>query len=385
MQAAWFVRPFLLFAFIILSLLAACGDGDDAETTAPPPPEVAAIELHPAPVHLTLNYAGRVRAASEVEVRAQVGGILLSRDYTEGARVKAGDILYRIDPAPYAAAVAQARAQLQQQRAQQQKARTDANRARTLFEQNVGTAKARDDAISALAVADGAVAVAQAQLETTELNLGYTKVTAPITGITSLEVLPQGSLVGVNSLLTRITQTDPIQVVFSFTDTDAAEIRTLLESNAAFITGQDGRLGVRLRFGDGRIHPAEGFIDFTSSMIDPKTGTIQARAFVPNTDGVLLPGQFVQVTVVGVTLKAGIVVPEPAVMQGPQGTFVYVIGQAGKAAARPVRLGRQTPQGWLVNEGLQAGDKIVTEGVIKVRPGSPVKVVNPQAAPKVTP
>lgn len=365
--------------FAVLPWLAACGE-DDQQAASAPPPAVSAEEIRPQPVPLTFQYAGRVRAASEVEVRARVGGILLSRNYVEGAGVKAGDILYRIDPAPYETAVAQAKAQLQQQRAQQQKARQDAARARQLFEQQVGTAKARDDAISALASADAAVAVAQAQLETAELNLGYTQVVAPITGITSLEVLPQGSLVQANSLLTRITQTDPVQVVFSYTDRDANEIRDLQKAGRAEIDPRnEGRLSVRVRFGDGRFAPEAGYIDFTSSSVDLETGTIQARAFVPNPDGALLPGQFVQVIVSGLILHDGIAVPQRAVMQGPQGTFVYTVDAAGKATARPVRLGRETSMGWLVEEGLRAGDKVITEGVIKVRPGNPVTLAEAQA------
>lgn len=381
------VKNSLLRAFALLAavgsapLLAGCFDGEAREeAVAPPPPQVAVAEMHPHPVPLSYRYAGRVSAFREVEVRARVSGILLERAYIEGARVKAGDVLFRIDPAPYEAEVARAEAQLQEAEAQLSRARRDAERAVTLYERKVGTLKARDDAISAVEQAEADVAAARAQLRAARIDLDYTTVTAPIDGITSLKVLPEGSLVGTgagDSLLTRISQLDPVYVNFSFSGTEYAEIRRLLESGQAE-GPEDGRLTARISFGDGQVYEREGYIDFTDSSIDLQTGTIRARAVVPNPEHRLLPGQFVRVTVTGVTLKDAIVVPQAAVMQGPQGQFVYTVDASNKAGIKPVTLGREVEGGWIVADGLRARDRVVTEGVIKVRPGNPVAVAEAQ-------
>jgi membrane fusion protein (multidrug efflux system) len=339
-----------------------------------PPPQVSVVEVAAKEVAVTYEYAARISAYREVQVRARVGGILIKRNYNEGSAVKAGQALFEIDPAPFEAELARAKAQLQQAQAQLSQAIRDAERATQLFAKGAGSEKARDDALSAKELGAAAVAAAEAQVRTAQLNLSYTKVTAPISGITSLEQVPEGSLVGTSGdagLLTSITQLDPVYVNFSFADREGAEIRRLL--NAQSSKGSPPRdLKVKITFGDGTVYDQEGTIDFTSSSIDAQTGTLQARAIVKNPDSQLVPGQFVRATVTGLTLTNAIVVPEAAVMQGPQGQFVYTVNDAGHAEIRPVQLSRQIEGGWIVTSGLKTGDKLVTEGVIKVRPGAPV-------------
>jgi len=339
-----------------------------------PPPQVTVTRIEAREVPVTYEYAARVSAYREVQVRARVGGILLKRNFTEGSTVKAGQVLFEIDPAPFEAELARAKAQLQQAQAQYNQAVRDAERALQLFAKGAGSEKARDDAISAKELGAAAVAAAEAQLRTAQLNLDYTKVKAPISGITSLEQVPEGSLIGTSGdsgLLTSITQLDPVYVNFSFADREGAEIRRLLDAQATK-GASDKTLTVRITFGDGSVYDQEGTIDFTSSSIDTETGTLQARAVVNNPDRRLVPGQFVRATVMGLTLSDAIVVPEAAVMQGPQGQFVFAVTDGGQAEVRPVQLGRQIQGGWIAASGLKAGDKIVTEGVIKVRPGAPV-------------
>lgn len=339
-----------------------------------PPPQVTVTKIEAKEVPVTYDYAARISAFREVQVRARVGGILLKRNFNEGSTVKTGQVLFEIDPAPFEAELARAKAQLQQAEAQYNQAIRDAERALQLFAKGAGSEKARDDALSAKELGAAAVAAAEAQLRTAQLNLDYTKVTAPIGGVTSLEQVPEGSLVGTSGdagLLTSITQLDPVYVNFSFADREGAEIRRLL--NAQTSSGSPPKdLKVRITFGDGTAYEHEGKIDFTSSSIDTETGTLQARAVVANPDRRLVPGQFVRATVTGLTLNDAIVVPEAAVMQGPQGQFVYTINESGKAEVRPVQLGRQIEGGWIASSGLKTGDKLVTEGVIKVRPGTAV-------------
>lgn len=345
-----------------------------------PPPEVAVIEVQPGDVPLTFEYAGRISAYRHVEVRARVAGILLSRNYQEGAVVKEGDVLFRIDPAPYEAALARAEAQLQQEQATLSRYQKDLERAEQLFNRQVGTEKNFDDATANVALSNALVAAAEAAVKTAKLSLDYTTVTAPIGGITSLDAMDEGSLVGTNaenSMLTEITQLDPAYVNFSFTDRELGQLRALVDSGRA--TRPDDGLDVRIQFGDGGFYPAQAKVNFTDTTIDQETGTIRARAVVPNTDGQLMPGQFVRAVVNGVTLHDAIVIPQAAVMQGPQGPFVYIVGAESKAEIRPVVLGREVEGGWLAESGLKGGDKVITEGVIKVRPGVPVVVAAPPA------
>ncbi len=347
-----------------------------------PPPPVTVVDVKPQTVPLTYQYAARISAFRQVDVRARVGGILLKRNFIEGSEVKAGDVLFLIDPASYEAALAQAQAQLMQAKAQLSQAQREEKRNIDLFDQKASSEKARDDAISARELAEASVAAAQAQVQTAQLNLDYTKVTAPVGGITSLEQVSEGSLIGTTGdtgLLTSITQLDPVYVNFSFSDAEAAEVRHLIDLRKA--KGEAPKLGVKISFGDGSTYDHAGVVDFTSSTIDVSTGTLQARAVVENPDRRLVPGQFVRATVTGVTLDNAIVIPEVSLMQSPQGQFVYTMDKEGKAHVNPVTLGQKIGDNWLVLSGLEAGDKLITEGIIKVRPGSPVQATASNGEP----
>jgi len=358
-----------------------------AQGGAPPPPQVTTVVLATQPVPLSLEYAGRISAYRNVEVRARVSGILMSRDFTEGEPVTEGQLLYRIDPAPYEATLARVQAQLQQEQATLDRREKDLERAQELLRRKSGTEKAFDDATADVALSKALVAAAQAQVQTAELDLGYTTVNAPISGTTSLDTMDEGSLVGTtadNSLLTRIHQLDPAYVNFSFTDRELGELRALWDSGRADRPA-DGALKAGIEFGDGSVYDQEGTITFTDATIDQQTGTIRARAVVPNPGLKLLPGQFVRVVVKGVTLKEALVVPQAAVMQGPQGPYVYAVDAESKAALKPIELGREVEGGWIVESGLASGDRIITEGVIKVRPGAPVTLDTPAAVSDAAP
>lgn len=223
-------------------------------------------------------------------------------------------------------------------------------------------------------------------MKAARIDLTYTQVTAPVSGITARETMSEGSLVGTGStdgLLTHITQLDPVYVNFAIPDAEATTYRESVEQGAVAIPA-DGKLPVRVRTAAGTLSEAGGQLNYTDSTVDPRTGTIQARAVVPNPDGKLLPGQFVRAVVQGVTLKNAVTVPQKAVMQGPQGPFVYVVPAEGETQAqvRPVKLGRAVGNEFVVNEGLKDGERVIAEGVIKVRPGAPVRVV-PVAAQAV--
>lgn len=349
-------------------------DVAQAQAAAAPAPQVTVREVRSGKVAIEYEYAARIEAFREVEVRAQAGGILLRRNFNEGAAVEAGDLLFEIDPEPYEAELAVQRARLQQAEARLSQATRDAGRTLQLFERGTVSEKTRDDALSAKELAAAEVAAAEAQVRLAELNLGYTKVTAPISGITGQEQVPEGSLIGTTadtSLLTRITQVDPVYVNFSVSESELSEVRALLEAQGLWERA-DKIVAVHVVFGDGRQYPEVGKIDFASSGLDPETGTLRVRAVVANPERRLLPGQFVRAIVTGISLPDAIVVPHEAVMQGPQGQFVYTVDSEGNAEIRPVVLGRELKDGWLVQSGLNPGDRLITEGIIKVRPGAPV-------------
>lgn len=354
-----------------------------AQSGAAPPPAVTVETVATATVPVTFEYPARVEASREVEVRARVGGILLERDFTEGARVAQGDVLVRIDRRPYEAEVALAQAQVQQAQAQLSQARRAEERAQALAQSGTTSTATLDDARSQRELADAAVAQAEARLVTANLSLDYTSVEAPAGGLTSLEQVPEGSLLTSGDLLTRITQLDPAYVNFSAADTEAASIRQLVDSGTAEGTLEDIRVSVRL--GDGSIYGETGRIDFTSSSIDQQTGTILSRAVLPNPESRLLPGQFVRVRVEGLRIPDSITIPTASLMQGPQGTFVYTLAEGDVAQVTPVSVARELDGRLMIASGLKAGDRVVTVGVVKVRPGSPVQPVAPEAAPEQQP
>lgn len=361
-----------------------------AATQAPPPappPEVGVVEVHAAEVPLTFVYAGRVAGFRDVEVRPQVGGILLRREYEEGTRVKQGQVLFRIDPRTYEVALDRANAQLGQAQATLRQAQENLTRIEELFRRGVATDKQRDDAQAARDQAQASVQLAQAEVQGAKLNIGYTTVNAPVAGITTLQSPPVGTLIQAQqSLLTTITQLDPAYVNFSVTDTEYQNFRLLNQGRAKPITERD--LTVEIRYGDGSVYPQPGKVDVSANSIDPRTGTLQVRAIVPNGEGGLLPGQFVRVVVTGISLPDAIVIPKRAVSQGPQGPFVYTLGDNNLAQAHPVRLGRDLESGWVIQDGLKPGERIVVDGVIRVRPGAPVRpapLQPPQQASQNTP
>jgi membrane fusion protein (multidrug efflux system) len=349
---------------------------------APPPPEVTVIEVKAADTPLPLQYAGRVAGFRVVEVRAQIGGILLKRDYTEGAAVKVGDVLFRIDPRPYEATLARANAQVAQAQATLKLAEENFGRAEQLNQRGIATPRQLDDATAARDQARASLQAAEADLSTARLNLEYTVVKASVAGPTSLAAPPEGTLIQAQqTLLTTITQLDPAYVNYSATERELREFQEMDRQRDKPLDWET--VGVQIQFGDGTTYARLGRPDTYSRTVDPRTGTIQIRAIFPNAEGGLLPGQFVRVNLQGVTMPKAMVIPKRAISQGPQGPFVYVVDGQSNAQVRPVRLDRELNDSWIIREGLKDGDRIVVDGVIRVRPGGPVRPVPaPPPAPR---
>ncbi|PTQ67427.1 efflux RND transporter periplasmic adaptor subunit [Pseudomonas sp. GV071] len=382
--------PYALSSFVVplslitLSLFGTVSQAADAPAApAPPPPEVTVEVAKAETFPIVLEYSGRTAGYREVQVRAQVSGILQQRTYEEGSKVKAGQVLFRIDPRPYQAALMRANGALAQAQARYRQTDRDLKRIRELQKKGFASESELDNAVSNFEQSKANVEAAKADVETSQINLDYTTVVAPISGITSKQTVSEGSLVVASdpnaSLLTQLTQLDPLYVNFAYPDTAAERLREGVQSGKVSMPS-DGKLFAQLKFGDGSDYPLEGRVDFTDSFVSSGTGTVSARAVVPNPNQNLLPGQFMRVVIKGLTRANAITVPERALLQGPKGTFVYVVDEQGLAHARQVTTGPTSEGRWVIEAGLNVGDKVIVEGVLKVRPESPVKASEAKAA-----
>jgi membrane fusion protein (multidrug efflux system) len=332
------------------------------------------------PVPLELTYPARTYGSREVEVRARVGGIVLKRRFQEGARVVQGQPMFLIDPEPVRARVASARAEVAVAKARAEEARRQRDRVLPLFDKNAVSQSRRDEAVSAFEVAQANLQAAESQLRMAELDLGYTDVRAPITGLTSRETLSEGSLISTDqasSLLTRIVQVDPLYVEFDVPEAEASMIR----SGLAPANKNAPQPGVKLVMEDGSEYPQLAQVTFVDNSVDRSSGTVHVRAVLPNKDAQLLPGQFIRAKVEGIQLSNVVSVPRKAVVSGPQGPYVWVVGEDSKAQMRPVQIGRGLGNNVIVTDGLQAGDRYIVEGVLKVfQPGTQVSAVTAEEA-----
>jgi membrane fusion protein (multidrug efflux system) len=354
-------------AIVLLALalaLGACGRGEESDgkkkdAAAPPaiPVTVRHVELQRVPI--ALEAVGQAEGSREVEVRARVSGILEKRLFVEGAPVKAGTVLFLIDRAPFEIAVAQAKAALAQERARQELALREADRLKMLAQARAISQREYDEAQSSVKQTSAAIEGAQARLAEAQLNLSYTNVRAPISGITGRALRSEGSLVTANTdnaLLTTLTQVDPIWVRFSLAEPDFDRIR-----------GTEKRAQVTLLNQDGTSAATNGRLNFAGSTVDPKLGTVQLRAEFPNRDHGFLPGQFIKVRVLAGEQQA-MLVPQAAVTQTEQGRFVW-IADDGKASMRPVQTAGWMNGDWVITGGIKPGEAVVVDNLMKMRPG----------------
>lgn len=345
------------------------------------PPEVNVMVVTPKALPVTYEYVGQAAGSREVEVRARVTGILLKRNFDEGAPVKQGQSLFTIDPAPYEVAVARAEADLAAAEARLEQAKRNAARLKPLYAEKAVSQKDFDDAVSAEAIGAADAKAARARLAEAKLSLGYTKVEAPNSGVASRALRSEGSLVsGPEVLLTTVMQVDPVWVNFGVPDNEQARIQKEIAAGR-LVLPKDGRFQVGLLLADGTPYPRTGRLNFTDVRVSPATGTREARAEIANPDGQLRPGQFVRVVLRGAERPNAVLVPQRAVMEGPQGKFVYVVSEQSQAEARPVEAGEWSGSDWIITSGLKAGERVITDGVMKLGPGAPVRVAGPQAKP----
>lgn len=364
----------ILAPLFLVGMLIGCEPA--AQPGPPPPAEVTAVSIKPEDVEVTYEYVGQTAGFREVEVRARVTGILLHENYKEGARVTQGQSLFTVDPAQYRAAANRAEADVATAEAKLAQAQRDLKRIKPVFEANAISRKEYDDAISVEQIAAAEAKAANARLAEAKLNLNYTRVESPITGIAGRALRSAGSLVsGPEILLTTVTQTDPMYVIFGIPDRDRLTIRQEVDDKR-LVLPKNGEFRVDVKRADGGMYDKSGKLNFTDVRVNPQTGTSEARAVVPNPNGVLRSGEFVRVVLSGARRPNAVRVPQRAVIEGPNGKFVYVVAD-GKAEPRPVQVGAWSGDNWIITSGLAAGDQVIVDGVLKIRPGAPVQSAPP--------
>jgi len=352
----------------ILLVLVGCRQESAPPASGPLP--VTIITVAPADLAQQAVAPAQVEGVREVEVRARVTGILQTVDYAEGAKVKAGDLLFRIDPAPYAAAYALARAQLAQEAARAEQATDESARQAALFQQKAASRKETDDAKALAAAAVAARAAAAARADLAKLDLDYCEVRAPIGGVAGRRLRTEGALVnpnGPDGLLTTVVSADEVWARFGLAE---ADFHRLFPAGAAAAQGAD----VALLRPDGAVHPVRGKVDFAATQVDARLGTVQLRARFANADDALLAGQFVRVRITGAKAKDAYLVPQQALVQAPSGRSVFVVGAGDRAEARVVTMGETQGADIVILAGLRAGDRVILDQLHKLRPGSPVVV-----------
>lgn len=356
--------------------LAACGQkGGAGGMGQGGPTEVGYITVQSQSVGLTSELSGRTSAYLVSEVRPQVTGVIKSRLFQEGSYVRAGQSLYQIDPAIYQASANSAAAALTQAQAQATAAKLKADRYKTLVETGAVSKQDNDDAQAAAAQTAAAVAVQKAALDTQRINLNYTKVAAPISGRIGKSTVTPGALVTASQATALATVQDLSKIYVDLTQTSAE----LLKLQAQFNSGKLGRSGsaqVTLKLEDGSTYPTAGRLEFSDVTVDPTTGSVVLRAIFDNPNGVLLPGMYVRATLSKGVANDGILIPQAAVSRDPKGNaIVQLVDAKGAVTPRPVVAAQTIGDKWLITSGLNVGDKVIVEGLQKVRPGAPVKPV----------
>jgi membrane fusion protein, multidrug efflux system len=366
-------------ALVAIAALTGCGAPEGAPGQGMPPAEVNVIKVEPKDVPVVFQYAAQTAGSRNVEVRARVNGILLKRHYEEGAPVKRGQLLFSIDAAPFEAAAARAEADLAAAQARANQAARNRARMEPLHEAKAVSQKEYDDAIAAEAIGVADAKAAKARLDEARLQLQYTRIESPINGVAAQAQKSEGSLIsGPDILLTNVTQSDPIYVNFGISENEQMKIRRDIEQKRLIIP-KDWHFDVTVKLADGSAYARTGKLTFNDVSLSGATGTSDARAELPNPNGALRPGQFVRVELKGARRPNAVLVPQRAVLEGPQGKFVYVVGAEGKAEARPIEVGEWSSDSWIVTDGLKAGDQVIVDNLMKLGPGAPVQIAG--AAP----
>ncbi|HXX11091.1 MAG TPA: efflux RND transporter periplasmic adaptor subunit [Burkholderiales bacterium] len=366
-------------AALLLALLGACGK---APQGPPPrgPANVTVMTVAPREVPVSFEFVAQTQSPRAVNIQARVSGFLDRRVYTEGALVKAGQVLFLMDKKPFEAQLDQAKAAMQQQRAAMDNALANLKRTKPLVDQDALAQKDLDDATGQYQQSAAAVEQAKQQVIQAQLNLSYCTITSPVDGAASFAQQADGTYISTsNSLLTTVSVLSPMWVNFSISENQFQNFQDGLKRGVVKAPA-DGNYEVEIILVDGSVFPSKGHITFQQPDYDTKTGTFLVRAAVDNPQSVLRPNQFVRARVIGITRPNAVLVPQRAVQQGAKGHFVWVVNQDSKVEPRPITVGQWYGDDWFINEGLTAGERVVVEGAVALSPGAAVQVTQAVAA-----
>jgi membrane fusion protein (multidrug efflux system) len=368
----------LLFA---AALLTGCKK-EEKKAEERPPVEVTVMKMVPRDTPVSFEFVGQTQSTRQVQIVARVNGFLDKRVYTEGSFVKAGQVMFLQDPKPFKAQLDAAKGELAEQQARLQVARDNLARVKPLAERKALSQRELDDATGQFLAASAAVETAKANVEEARLNLGYTTITTPVSGLSSFAKVQDGQYLsgsGESSVLTYVAQIDPIWVNFSISENEKL-MNSQERARGLLRVPANDDFEVEILLADGSVFPKRGRITFANADYNPQTGTFLLRATIPNPGSTLRPGQFVRVRVLGAIRPNAILVPQQAVLQGAQGHFVVVVDKENKAEIRPVEVGPWYGNDWFITRGLAPGDTVVVDGMVKLSPGALVKIVDTKTA-----
>ena len=375
-----------VIAVAALCAMAGCGNSNpsaQAQGAGMPPPEVSVVTVAPGAVALTTELPGRLQATRTAQVRARVEGIVQKRVFREGSDVKAGELLFRIDPAPLVANVQSAQAAVAKAEADAAQSGAKAERFQKLGAQGIVSKQDLEDAVARAHQSQADVASAKAALTKAKLDLNYASVTAPISGHIGRALVTEGALVGKGEAtqLAVIEQIDPVFVNFTQSSTEFSRIKRAIEAGRL----KTGAQVVKLVLEDGTEYPQPGKLLFSDLTVDPGTGDVSWRAEFPNPQRNLLPGMFVRVRFPQAVAEGALMVPQRSLIRNAQGSAVMIVDKEGKVAAQPVTVGQAIGDQWIVTGGLKGGEQVIVEGLQKVKPGAVAKAVPFGAAAPASP
>ena len=365
-----------LTGLLLVASLVGCGS---EETPPQAGVEVTVVKVIPQDTPITTEFVGKTQSSRRVEIRSRVEGFLEKRLYTEGTLVQEGQALFQMDQKPFQAQLDAAQAELAQQKARLGTATANLKRVKPLAAENALPQKELDDAEGSYRSARAAVEAAQAKVVQADLNMGYTTIVSPVTGLSSFANQREGAYIGLGSgsLLTYVAQLDPMWVEFSISENQILKQQQEAREGL-LIPPQDHNYEVEVVLADGSTYPHTGRITFADASLSEETGTFLVRAELPNPDMQLRPGQFVRARIKGAMRPKAILLPQRAVQQGAKGSFVWIVDDKGQAEFRPVKVGRWYGDEWFIDEGLQEGEIVVVDGALRLRAGVPVKIAEPK-------
>jgi membrane fusion protein, multidrug efflux system len=370
---------FLWMTFLFAAALAGCRNH---ETPKGPPPvaEVVAITVQPRTMPVAFPFVAQIQSSHQVDVMARVNGFLEKIGYREGGQVREGQVLFQIDKQPFLAAVDAVKAEVEIRQSQLWTARASYNRIKPLADQNAASKSDLDNAIGAVKSAEAGLQQAKANLDKANLDLGYTTITSPVSGVAGQAKIREGGYIAAGSqsaTLTYVAKLDPAWVDFSISQNDQADKLQEVDSGR-LVPPKGNRYTVELELADGSRYPQIGVVNFSEPSFNKETGTFLVRAQIPNPKGDLRPGMYVKAHLTGATRPNALAVPQKSVQQTANGHVIYIVNAKGRVEVRPVTVGDWVGRDWIIKQGLKAGEQVIVDGFMNLTPGMPVKPVSPE-------